>query len=350
MTLFNHLKNIQHLDKNAMLMAENRWDSIAKPLHGLGLLEDAVVKIAGISGSAQVDISKKVVLVLCADNGVVAQGVSQCGQEVTAIVAENMANGKTSVCHMANIAGAEVIPVDIGCSVAVTGAISHAVRRGTGDITQEIAMTLEETELAILTGISLVKQEKQRGTGLIATGEMGIGNTTTSTAVLSVLLDKNSSLLTGAGAGLSADGIAKKKEIIAQSIAFHQPNPSNIVELLSKVGGLDLAGLTGIFLGGAIYRIPILIDGLISATAALCASKLAPNTQDFMLASHQSKELASKFALEALELSPLLFGELALGEGTGAVAIMPLLDMAVSVYENMSDFQDIGVKPYEKQV
>ncbi len=345
--MLEQLKKIKAIDPQAMTLAQNKWNSIAKPLKSLGLLENAVMQIAGITGSATVDISKKVVLVLCADNGVVAQGVSQCGQEVTAVVANNMAKGETCVCHMANLANAKVIPIDMGCAVPISALRNCAVRRGTGDITCELAMTYDETLRAIQTGISLVKEQKEGGVNLIATGEMGIGNTTTSTAVLSVLLGKNPDILTGVGAGLSQEGLLRKKQAISRAISLHQPSPEDVIDLLSKVGGLDLAGLCGVFLGGALYQVPIVIDGLISATAALCATKLAPLAQNYMLPSHQSKEIASGFALSALGLTPLIHGEMALGEGTGAVALFPLLDMAVCVYEKMSSFQDIGVDAYE---
>lgn len=349
MTLAQQLAEIKPLDSQAMAQAQAQWNNIAKPLHSLGLLEDALVKIAGITGSPHITLEKKGVLVLCADNGVVAQGVSQTGQEVTAIVGANMAKGATCVCHMAKVAGATVIPVDMGCISPVPRIQNCAVRPGTADFTQEPAMTLAEAETAIQRGISLVKQQKDQGIHLLATGEMGIGNTTTSTAVLSVLLEQSPAQLTGTGAGLSPQGLQRKKQAIAQAIALHQPNPRDIVSLLSKLGGLDIAGLCGVFLGGAMYRVPILVDGLISATSALCASKLAPLSVDFMVASHQSKEKACGFALEALGLRPLLQAELAVGEGTGAVAVMPLLDMAVAVYRDMDSFQEIGVEAYQPQ-
>lgn len=351
MKLSQYLTQIKPLDTAAMTLAQQRWDAIAKPLHSLGLLEDAVVNMAGIMGTAQVDIAKRAVVVMCADNGVVAQGVSQTDQSVTAIVTENMTRGVTSVCQMAKLAGAKVVAVDIGCATPVhgDGLVQAAIRRGTADMTQAPAMTREEAEQAILVGIDMVKQLKDQGYQLIATGEMGIGNTTTASAVLSVLLHQSPETMTGRGAGLSSAGLERKKVAIAKAIALHQPDPCDVVEVLSTVGGLDIAGLCGVFLGGAIYRVPVLIDGVISATAALCAKGLCETCVGYMLPSHQSAEPAGGLVLQALGLEAMLHGRMALGEGTGAVAVMPLLDMALAVYSQMDDFDGIGVEAYTPQ-
>ena len=212
---------ISPADERAKLTAKMRWDSIAKPLGGLGLLEEAVIRIAGMTGSADVDLGRRAVIAMCADNGVVAQGVTQTGQEVTAIVTENMSSGCTSVCRMANVAGCEVIPVDIGVAVEVHGERirQSCIRRGTADFTKGPAMTREEAERAIMTGAELVRELHGKGYGLIGTGEMGIGNTTTSSAVVSVLLGKEPELVTGRGAGLSSEGLRRKIEAIATGIA-----------------------------------------------------------------------------------------------------------------------------------
>ncbi len=350
MTLSQYIAQIKPLDTLAMTQAQQRWDGIAKPLHSLGLLEDAVVKIAGITGHSRVSIAKPMVVAMCADNGVVAQGVSQTDQSVTAIVAENMTRGASSVCYMAKVAGAQVMAVDIGCAVAVPGTVDRCVRRGTGDFTQEVAMTRQQAEQAILVGIDLVKQCKAQGCGLIATGEMGIGNTTTATAVLSVLLEQDPQVITGRGAGLCSAGLERKKAAIAKGIALHKPDKGDAVDVLSKVGGLDIAGMCGVFLGGAVYGVPVLVDGVISATAALCAQRLCPLTVEYMIPSHQSAEPGSILALKALGLVPMIHGNLALGEGTGAVAMMPLLQMALEVYNQMGAFADIGVQAYEELV
>ena len=336
-------------DRAAMDAAWQRWDSIAKPLRSLGLLEEAVVRIAGMTGTPAVKLGKRAVIAMCADNGVVAQGVTQTGQEVTAIVTENMSTGDTSVCRMAAAAGAEVIPVDIGVARAVAGERirQYNVRRGTADMTQGPAMTREEAVQAVETGIELVRELKDKGYGLIGTGEMGIGNTTTSSALASVFLNRPPEQVTGRGAGLSSAGLERKIKAIETAIQVNKPNPADPLDVLSKVGGLDLAGLCGVFLGGAACRIPVLVDGFISSAAALTAARLCPNAVDYMLGSHASNEPAGRMVLEDLGLKPFLYANMCLGEGTGAAAVMPLLDMALAVYDGMTTFADEQIEAYQ---
>lgn len=336
-------------DRAAMDAAWQRWDSIAKPLRSLGLLEEAVVRIAGMTGAPAVKLGKRAVIAMCADNGVVAQGVTQTGQEVTAIVTENMSTGDTSVCRMAAAAGAEVIPVDIGVARPVAGERIRQcnVRRGTADMTQGPAMTREEAVQAVETGIELVRELKDKGYGLIGTGEMGIGNTTTSSALASVFLNRPPEQVTGRGAGLSSAGLERKIKAIETAIQVNKPNPADPLDVLSKVGGLDLAGLCGVFLGGAACRIPVLVDGFISSAAALTAARLCPDAVDYMLGSHASNEPAGRMVLEELGLKPFLYANMCLGEGTGAAAVMPLLDMALAVYDGMTTFADEQIEAYQ---
>ena len=336
-------------DQAAMDAAWQRWDSIAKPLRSLGLLEESVVRIAGITGTPAVKLGKRAVIAMCADNGVVAQGVTQTGQEVTAIVTENMSTGDTSVCRMAAAAGADVIPVDIGVARPVVGERirQYNIRRGTADMTQGPAMTREEAVKAVETGIQMVRELKDKGYGLIGTGEMGIGNTTTSSALVSVVLNCPPEKVTGRGAGLSSAGLERKIKAIETAIQLNQPDPADPIDALSKVGGLDLAGLCGVFLGGAACRIPVLVDGFISSAAALTAARLCPNAVDYMLGSHASNEPAGRMVLEDLGLKPFLYANMCLGEGTGAAAVMPLLDMALAVYDGMTTFADEQIEAYQ---
>ena len=331
--------------------AKRRWDSCGKPLGSLGLLEDAISDIAALNGDTDVCLTPRAVLVLCADNGVVAQGVTQTDSSVTGIVAQNLAAGRTSVCRMASCADCEVIPVDVGIKdfTPCAGVISRRIGNGTDDISAGPAMTREQVERAILTGIELVGEQKVRGIRLLATGEMGIGNTTTTSAVASVLLGRNPLELTGRGAGLSDAGLERKRAAIQRAIAVNRPNPDDPVDILQKVGGFDLAALCGVFLGGALYRIPILMDGVISSAAALCAVRLCPTASGAVLASHASSEPASRLLLEALSKRPLITAEMRLGEGTGAVAAMPLLDMARTVYAESYTFEDAGIEAYTPQ-
>ena len=336
-------------DQAAMDAAWQRWDSIAKPLRSLGLLEEAVVRIAGMTGTPAVKLGKRAVIAMCADNGVVAQGVTQTGQEVTAIVTENMSSGDTSVCHMAAAAGAEVIPVDIGVARPVVGERirQYNIRRGTADMTQGPAMTREEAVKAVETGIKLVRELKDKGYGLIGTGEMGIGNTTTSSTLVSVFLNCPPEQVTGRGAGLSSEGLGRKIRAIETAIQLNHPTPTDPIDVLSKVGGLDLAGLCGVFLGGAACHIPVLVDGFISSAAALTAARLCPTAVDYMLGSHASNEPAGRMVLEELGLKPFLYANMCLGEGTGAAAVMPLLDMALAVYDGMTTFADEQIEAYQ---
>ena len=349
MTLEEVIQGIVPADQEAMSRAKARWDSIAKPLGSLGLLEDAVIRVAGMTGSPDVDLSRRAVVVMCADNGVVARGVTQTGQEVTAIVAENMSSGDTSVCAMSRAAGAEVVPVDVGVARPLTGAriVQRNIRRGTADMTLGPAMTREEAVRAVLTGVEVARELRGRGVRLLATGEMGIGNTTTSSAVAAVLLGRPAEDMTGRGAGLSSEGLQRKIQAIETAIAVNRPDPADALDVLHKVGGLDIAGLAGVFLGGALCRTPVLVDGFISSVAALVAGRLCPAAKDYMLGSHASEEPASRLVLSELGLRPFLYAGMRLGEGTGAVAVMPLLDMGLAVYREMATFEDTNIEAYQ---
>ena len=343
------LAGIVPADRAAAEACRRRWDAIAKPLHRLGLLEDAVVRVAAMTGSPDVDLSRRAIVVMCADHGVVAEGVTQTGQEVTAIVTENMSKGASSVCCMARQAHAEVVPVDIGVARPVAGAhiLQRNLMRGTRNMTKGPAMDREVCVRAIETGIQVAKELCGRGMTLLGTGEMGIGNTTASSAVAAVLLDAEPGTVTGRGAGLSSQGLDRKVEAIRRAIAVNRPDPADPVDVLSKVGGLDLAGLTGVFLVGAACRTPVLVDGFISAAAALCAVRLCPAAGDYLLASHVSAEPAGERMLRELGLVPLLRANMCLGEGTGTAAVMPLLDMALAVYGQMATFDEIEVEAYQ---
>ena len=348
--LQEELKQIVPADRESMEKAMERWKSVGKPLFSLGKLEDAVIRIAGIKGKPVYSLDRKGLVIMCADNGVVAEGVTQTGQEVTAIVAENFTKKATSVCLMAEVAGTDLFPVDIGMAVdvpAVTRA-EYKVSYGTKDMMKEPAMTREDAAQAVLNGIHIVRELVEKGYDILATGEMGIGNTTTSSAVVSVLLDQDAEDVTGRGAGLSSDGLKRKVQVIREFIRLNQPDRKDVLDVLSKVGGLDIAGLTGVFLGGAICHIPVMIDGFISSAAALCAVRMVPECADYMLASHRSGETAGGMVLDALGLSPFLDCNMSLGEGSGAVAAMPLLDMGLSVYLKMSTFEEIKVEQYEE--
>ena len=348
------LEQIQKPDKEVLKESAFRWSKVAKPLNSLGILEEDIMQIAGIAGTADVSLAKKALIIMCADNGVVAEGVSQTGQEVTAVVTANLTRGDSCACLMAKQAGVDVYPVDIGvaCPIGETGKkhplINRKIRFGTADFLKERAMTRAETVKALLTGISMVEELKQKNYKIIATGEMGIGNTTTSSAVVSVLLGETPERMTGKGAGLSGAGLERKIQVIKEGILKHCPDKNDGIDVLSKVGGLDLAGLAGVFLGGAIYHIPVVIDGFISAAAAAAAAVIHETATDYMMASHVSAEPAGRLVLDFLGKKPVIWADMCLGEGTGAVALMPLLDMALAVYRDMSTFSEIKIDDYEE--
>lgn len=351
MTLEETVRTVRGGDTAAREAALRQWDGLAKPLGSLGVLEEMVARIAALTGSADVALPERVLLVLCADNGVTAQGVSQSNASVTAAVTSALGAGGSTVSHMARAAGCRVLPVDLGVLdfPGASGVLNRRVRNGTADITQGPAMTRAECVRAIETGIALAEEQAARGASILLTGEMGIGNTTTSCAVACALLGRPPEELAGRGAGLSDAGLARKVRAIRQALRVNDPDPADPVDVLRKVGGLDIAGLCGVCLGGALCRVPVLLDGLIAAVAALCAVGLCPPARDALLASHVSAEPAAGMLLDELGLSGPISAGLRLGEGSGAVAALPLLDMALGVYHSGHTFGELGIEAYTPQ-
>mgnify|MGYP003370679156 FL=1 len=347
MRLEECLEQIFPVDAEAGKRVQEHLNALAKPLHGLGRLEDMLIQIGAVRRTEKFSIHKRALIVMCADNGVVEEGVTQTDSSVTTIVANNFARGMTSVCLMAKTAGVDVIPVDIGVKED-TVIRQEKIARGTKNMVKGPAMTREETVRAIETGIRLAEECAERGYEILLTGEMGIGNTTTSSAVTAVLLGKEPETVTGRGAGLSDEGLKRKYRAIKTAIERNAPNAEDPLDVLAKVGGLDIAGMTGVFLGGAALNLPVIIDGYISAAAALVAARLCPEVKGYMLSSHQSKEPGMKGILEELEQHPFLDCQMSLGEGTGAVSLIPLLDLAMSVYEGMETFAEVEIEAYEE--
>ena len=349
--LEEYIAQIKPYNKEAEEAAWKYWDSLCKPLRGMGMLEEMVVQLAGIYGTEKVEDPNPVVVIMGADNGVVAEGVSQTGSEVTAQVLENMGERISSVCILARQEGIEVIPVNIG--MLTDGKHpriwNRAVRYGTGNIAKEPAMSREEAKRAILTGIETVKELYGQGYRMIITGEMGIGNTTPSSDMASVLLSKDPAEVTGRGAGLSTAGLEHKIEVIRQAIAVNKPDKDDILDVLSKVGSLDIAGMLGCYLGGAIVGVPVLIDGFISSVAAYCAVKLAPACRPYLVATHCSAEPAGKMMLEALGMEAPIHAGMHLGEGTGAVTAYSLYKYALALYHGLPSFAEGNVEEYTHQ-
>lgn len=346
MNLKETLSQIKPVSYEASEACIARFDRVAKPVGSLGKLEELLAKIAAVSSSLEIDISKKAAVVFCADNGVVKQGVAQGGHEVTTAVAKMLAAGKACVSVMAKTCGADTFVYDVGMTDTVNGLLGRKLMNGASDITERSAMSRETAEKAIETGINAVRDLKSEGYRLIATGEAGIGNTTTSSAVCSVLLNRPVKEVTGRGAGLDDAGLIRKIAAIEKAVKINNPDPADPIDTLHKLGGLDIAALTGVFLGGALYKIPVVTDGFISGAAALVAARLAPDVLGYILPSHESGEPGARLISEELRFSPVIRADMRLGEGTGAVALFPLLDMALAVYQNAATFDDIQVDQY----
>ncbi len=343
-------EKIVPIDENAVRQAQRRWNSIGKPLHSLGLLEDSVIKIAGITGDPDVKTDRRCVVVFCADNGVVCEGVTQTDSSVTMTVANAICAGTSSINRLAEVFNADVFPVDIGMNTSsrLAKLLNRKIASGTGNIAEGAAMTREQAVEAVSAGIDIAGECAEKGCDILVTGEMGIGNTTTSSAIASVLLNVPPESVTGRGAGLDDEGLRRKIEVIKRAVEVNRPEAEDALDVLSKLGGFDIAGMTGLFLGGAVYRIPVVIDGFISAVSAALAVKINPLARDYMLCSHVSAEPAGAKLLESIGLKPLITAGLCLGEGTGGIMLLPLLDGALSVYRSAHSFGDLNIKQYEE--
>ena len=349
MNMSRLIASIAPADLNAMEQARRHWDGIAKPIGGLGRLEELPVAVAGAQGTPIVRLERKAVAVFCADNGVVEEGVTQTGQEVTLAVARAMGAGESSVCRMAQVAGATVTPVDVGMAAhpPIPGLLERSVcPGGTGNIARGPAMTREQCTAALFTGVRVAEELIVKGAQVLAAGEMGIGNTTTAAAVTCALLNRDPEELVGRGAGLSDRGLEKKRETVALALSVNRPNAADPIDVLCKVGGFDIAAMTGFYLGAARNNVPVILDGAISCAAALLAARLSSRAKKAMLPSHLPSEPCGPLLLEALGLDPILHGDFRLGEGTGAVALMPLLDMASAIYHSMASFDGLGIEAY----
>lgn len=338
--------------------AKKHLDSIAKPLDSLGLFEEMIVKLCRIQRSAKpYPLTRKALLVLCGDHGVVEEGVTQTGSEVTRIVADNFAKGNSTVNHMARAVGVSVYPVDAGmrgpsyqCRDLQTGAVAdRKIAAGTQNLVRMPAMTKAQCLSAIEEGKTLVKELKEQGENILAIGEMGIGNTTPTSVLAALLLHLPANEVTGKGAGLSEEGFLKKKHAVEMACSrIRDKQVTDPVDLLSEGGGFEIAMMTGICLGGMAYEMPIVLDGAISCVAALAAVRIDERVTDYLLPSHVSKEKAGRLALEALKLQAPIDAGMCLGEGTGALMLFPLLSMAMEVYEKMGTFSDYRMDSYER--
>lgn len=319
-----------------------RIDNLTKPIGSLGSLEEIVAKISGITGKINNTIKKKNIIIMCADNGVVAEGVSTNPPETTEIVTNNFTKGITGVCMLAKNSASDITVVDIGVNADFNNEkiLDRKIAYGTKNMSKGPAMIREEAIKAIEVGIDIVNKLVKGGYDILGTGEMGIGNTSTSAAVLSVLSEMPVEAVTGKGAGLTEEMLENKKNIIKKAIEINSPDKNDVVDVLAKVGGFDIAGICGCFLGAARNRIPIVIDGFISSTAALCACRINPLVKHYIFPSHLSTEPGALYIMNELGLEPMLNLKMRLGEGSGCPLAFEIIEAALYTLNNMATFEE----------
>ena len=384
--LFDTIKKIKPLDKNRMEEKEKELNSLLKTPKGLGKLEKLAIRLEGIDKNYKPD--KKMVLVMAADNGVEQEKVSKSKRVITQYVVEAMLNGKSSINALGMVYNADIKVVDLGIDkssdiknkINFKGIIDKKIMEfGTNNISKEAAMTYEQAVKAIETGIEMVDKFVKDGYNLFATGEMGIGNTTTSSAILKVLTDSPIDEIVGYGSGIDDKTLGHKKNVIKKAIQVNglldffeksknakgkkkirkeqgnmdfkskinfenfktEESQKSIINVLAKVGGLDIAGMAGTYLGCAKNRVPVVIDGFISAVSALIAYKICPVSREFMIASHLSEEPGMKYIMKELNLEPMLFMNMKLGEGTGAVMMFPVIEGACNITKVVREYPDV---------
>lgn len=336
------VRAVQPLDQKAMLAAEAHQARLAKPPGSLGRLEELSVQLAGITGKVHNELPRKQLLVFAADNGVVAEGVSSAPQSVTMQQTINLTRGKTGAAVLAKRFGCGLTVCDVGVNADIceSAVLNRKIAYGTQNICTGPAMTREQALQAILTGAAVAENIDADAVGI---GEMGIGNTTTSSAVLAVLLGADVDKVTGRGGGITEESFRKKKAVIRTAIAVNRPNRDDVIDVLAKVGGFDLAAMCGAFLGAAASRRAAVIDGFISAVAALCAVRLCPLVRGYLIPSHASFEIGYRLAMEELALRPLFDLGMRLGEGSGCPLAFQVLDAACAVMNNMASFDEAGI-------
>lgn len=343
------IKCIQKPDEEAANVMEERLNEKIKPTRSLGVLEDIAIQIAATHRTSHPKIEGKAVLLMAGDHGVVKEGVSAAPQEVTAQLFYSYLNGGGGINILSNYAGAKVISTDVGMAGQLSPAkiMENRVKNGTDNMAEGPAMTRKEALQAILTGAKIASDAIDSGINLLATGEVGIGNTTPSAALISVLTGCCVEDATGTGTGLKDDALLHKHKIIKKAIEINKPNPNDPIDVLSKVGGLEIAANVGAILGASSRNVPTILDGIISSAAALIASRLNPFTVEYMITSHSSEEVGELIALKEMGLEPRLFFNMRLGEGTGAALMFPIVEAAIKVADEMATFGNAGVSTGE---
>jgi nicotinate-nucleotide--dimethylbenzimidazole phosphoribosyltransferase len=340
------IKNIKPLDEAAMAAARGRQDSLTKPAGSLGRLEELSIQLAGIQGKARPSVAKKAVITMAGDHGVVDEKVGNWPREVTAQMVQNFLRGGAGINALARQAGARIVFVDMGVASDIKPHAKLIVRKidyGTKNMCLGPAMTAAQAEQAIAAGIEIIQGEAEKGLDIVGTGDMGIGNTTASSAIFAALSGKKAEEVTGRGTGISDEQLAHKIDVIKRALAVNRPDPTRPLDVLAKVGGFEIGGLAGVIIGAAARRIPVVIDGFISGAAALIAMALAPQAKDYIIAAHCSAEAGHAAMLKYLGLKPLVNLDMRLGEGTGAAIGIILAEAAVRTLNEMATFAEAGV-------
>jgi len=341
----NTITSITPSDREAVERAKKHIDNLTKPLGSLGKLEEIAAKFSGITGQVFNKVSKKNIIVMCSDNGICEEGVSSADQIITQVMTEGIPEMKTGVGVLASFANAELTVVDVGVKGEIKNpkVINRKVSNGTANMTKGPAMTKEEAIKAVEVGIEITDKLCSEGNDLFGTGEMGIGNTSTSAAVISSLLGIDIKELVGKGVGLTKEQFENKKNVLKKALKINNPDKDDVIDVLSKVGGFDIAGMCGCFLSAAKNKKPIVIDGVISCAAALCAYVLKPECKDYMFTSHRSDEKAVNYVFNYIGLEPILYLDMRLGEGSGCPLAFNVIEAALHVVNNMATFDDIGI-------
>ncbi len=350
MKLDEVIKQIKSLDESAMQAARARQNMLTKPQGSLGRLEELSIQLAGMTANPFPSVERKAVIVMAADHGVALEGVSAYPPEVTPQMVLNFLRGGAAINVLACQAGARVIVVDIGVAAdfdSAPGLIQWKIMPGTRNLATGPAMKRAEAEEALQVGVDIFNEEYARGLDIVATGDMGIGNTTPSAAIASVMTGLPVSQVTGRGTGVDAAGLAHKIKIIEQALRVNQPNANDALDVLCKVGGLEIAGLAGVMIAAASRRVPVVVDGFISTAAAMIAVGLAPGAHDYLISAHQSVEIGHQAMLEHLNLKPVLDLDLRLGEGTGAALAFHLIEASTRILREMATFDEAGVSGKE---
>lgn len=344
-TILEYIQGIEAIDEIKSKQMETYLDGLTKPVGSLGKLEEIMMRLAGIQRTMKLELDPKITLIMCSDNGVCKHGVSECPQEVTRQVTTNFTKGLTGINKLSQFVHSDIHIVDIGILETIEHPLVHnrKIAYSTKDMRTESAMTYDEAVQAIWVGIEEVEKLVKQGYKVFGTGEMGIGNTTTSAAVASVLTGETVEKMTGKGAGVKAGTLERKVRVIEEAIAFNKPNQADPIDVVAKVGGFDLAGLCGVFLGAAKNKKAVVIDGFIASAAALLAYKLEPKVKHYMFASHLSKEAGMQTILDYIGLEAPFNLEMRLGEGSGCPLFFQLMDMANYVLMHMGTFEEAAI-------